>query len=416
MNTSRVRVRSGQTDSPQRKLISSVSKYVVTSLDQYTPTEHTTPHSLPRATLRPDSTALKAYAAFQNTRVFSSLDGLRALSILAVIWHHARVYSQYLLLRQGQLGVRLFFAISGFLITTLLLREHRATGQISLKNFYARRSLRIFPLYYTVVGLYCVIAALQHDSRAQQFFHDLPYFLTYTANWFVLPAARFSLAWSLATEEQFYSTWPWIEKFLSAKHAVWIMISAVAAHQILLVSKVAASSNFWSAFLYAFAPSICFGVLIAHGLDSERSFNRIYIILGKRYASLAVMALALILMAVHAPRVLTEAAFAALVGACVIREDHVLSRLLRHRYLAAVGMVSYGMYLFHGFVFVMLSKFMRTTSVPAFVIASVATFGIAFCTYRFYESYFLQMKRRFSVASQRTALVRKSAIRGIHVP
>ncbi len=384
--------------------MSSARKYVVTSLDQCTSTAYSTAQSLPRPTPRPNSPAPKQYAAFQNTRVFGSLDGLRAFSILAVIWHHGPGFHSHLLFfRQGLLGVRLFFAISGFLITTLLLREHRATGQICLKNFYARRSLRIFPLYYTVLGLYCVVAVLQHDARARMFFHDVPFFLTYTSNWFVLPAARFSLAWSLATEEQFYSTWPWVEKFLSAKTAVWIMISAIAAHQIVLITHVAASRPFWGAFVGAFAPSICFGVLIAHALDSERSFSVLYGVLGKRYASLVLAVVTLTFIAVHAPRVLTEALFATLVGACVIREDHALSRLLRHRYLAAIGMVSYGMYLFHGFAFVALSKFMRTTSVLAFFVATIVTFGIAFCSYRFYESYFLRMKKRFSVASQRAA-------------
>jgi peptidoglycan/LPS O-acetylase OafA/YrhL len=388
-------------------MTSSANKYLVTSLDRSTSSAYSTAQSL--VDVKPTShdylSALKQYAAFQNTRVFSSLDGLRAFSILAVIWHHGPGFnSHHLLLRQGQLGVRLFFAISGFLITTLLLREHRATGQICLKNFYARRSLRIFPLYYTVLGLYCVVAALQHDPRTQQFFHDLPYFLTYTSNWFVLPAARFSLAWSLATEEQFYSTWPWVEKFLNTKRAIWIMIIALVAHQIAFISHVAASRPFWGAFLGAFAPSICFGVLIAHGLDSERSFNRLYRVLGRRYASLALAAGALAFMAVHAPRVLTEAVFAALVGACVIREDHALSRLLRHRYLSVLGMVSYGMYLFHGFVFVALSMFIRPTSLLAFCVATIVTFAIAFCSYGFYESYFLRMKRRFSTASTRAAI------------
>jgi peptidoglycan/LPS O-acetylase OafA/YrhL len=386
--------------------VSSASKYAATSLDHCTSTEYSAAQTIVGADSRPrhNSRTSKQFVAFQNTRVFGSLDGLRAFSILAVIWHHARVYSHYLLFRQGQLGVRLFFAISGFLITTLLLRERRVTGGISLKNFYARRSLRIFPLYYTVVGLYCVVAALQHDARARAFLHNVPFFLTYTSNWFVWPAARFSLAWSLATEEQFYSTWPWIEKFLGPQGAVWVMICALAAQQGLLISRVASHSHFWSAFIGSFAPSICFGVLVAHALDSERSFGVVYGILGKRYASLVVAGGALILMAVHAPRVLIEAVFAVLVGACVIREDHALSRLLRHRYLAAIGMVSYGMYLFHGFVFVVLSKFMRTTSLLAFVVAAIVTFAIAFCSYRFYESYFLRMKRRFLITAPRRAV------------
>src|SRR5579862_611155 len=90
-------------------------------------------------------------AKFLQTRKFVSLDGLRCASILAVIWHHATGIGK------GYLGVEIFFAISGFLITTLLLRERRGFGDISLGDFYARRSLRILPLYYTVLAIYVVL-------------------------------------------------------------------------------------------------------------------------------------------------------------------------------------------------------------------------------------------------------------------
>src|SRR5262245_38294354 len=109
-----------------------------------------------------DSVALPAVVADVDPRYrsylalarFPELDGLRALSILPVIWHHSTTRLLDGVLGKGPLGVHLFFAISGFLITTLLLRERRATGAISMKNFYARRSLRIFPLYYAVLGIY----------------------------------------------------------------------------------------------------------------------------------------------------------------------------------------------------------------------------------------------------------------------
>ena len=94
---------------------------------------------------------------FVETRHFPALDGLRGLSILAVIWHHAVDPAGI----WGYFGVSLFFAISGFLITTLLLRERAATGRISLRNFYMRRTLRIFPLYYAVVALYVVVVLVR---------------------------------------------------------------------------------------------------------------------------------------------------------------------------------------------------------------------------------------------------------------
>src|SRR5678816_1344035 len=92
------------------------------------------------------------YRAYLGLERFPSLDGLRALSIVPVIWHHSTPRQLEGVLGKGPLGVHLFFAISGFLITTLLLRERRATGAISIAGFYARRSLRIFPLYYAVLA------------------------------------------------------------------------------------------------------------------------------------------------------------------------------------------------------------------------------------------------------------------------
>src|SRR5579872_1045252 len=89
---------------------------------------------------------------YLSTKYFPSLDGLRAISILAVIWYHDPLLR--LIWRTGFLGVHLFFVISGFLITTLLLREKSEFGKISLKNFYIRRTLRIFPAYYLTLGLF----------------------------------------------------------------------------------------------------------------------------------------------------------------------------------------------------------------------------------------------------------------------
>ena len=104
------------------------------------------------------------YARFREVRFFGSLDGLSALSIIGVIWFHSwwstPYYSQLTMipvLRQGEWGVDIFFAISGFLITTLLLRERQRSGTISIRDFYIRRSLRIWPLYYAVVAIYVVI-------------------------------------------------------------------------------------------------------------------------------------------------------------------------------------------------------------------------------------------------------------------
>jgi peptidoglycan/LPS O-acetylase OafA/YrhL len=130
--------------------------------------------------------ALPQYADFSRTKFFTSLDGLRALSILGVIWSHVWYTSglRYFnkletipVLRMGGFGVDVFFCISGFLITTLLLRERSRNGKISLRDFYIRRSLRIWPLYYVTLAVYVVLVlTLQRGTgRDKIFFHYFPY-------------------------------------------------------------------------------------------------------------------------------------------------------------------------------------------------------------------------------------------------
>ncbi len=98
-------------------------------------------------------------------------------------FHHLELIP---VLRMGSFGVDVFFGISGFLITTLLLRERAKKGKISLRDFYLRRSLRIWPLYYAVLGLYVfLVVFLQRGTgRDHVFFHFLPGYLTYTYTWF----------------------------------------------------------------------------------------------------------------------------------------------------------------------------------------------------------------------------------------
>src|SRR5215831_19037330 len=103
-----------------------------------------------------------ARKSYLQTRTFGSLDGLRALAILGVIWHHsASALPGWPITARGFLGVDLFFVISGFLIVTLLLRERRRTATISLRKFYVRRFLRIFPPYYGLLALVTIVALLK---------------------------------------------------------------------------------------------------------------------------------------------------------------------------------------------------------------------------------------------------------------
>src|SRR5438874_13781643 len=109
--------------------------------------------------LKTRATKMTTHQDYLRTKYFGSLDGLRCLSILMVIGFHCNLTCTSFF-HTGQYGVSLFFVISGFLITTLLLREQKSSGTISLKNFYIRRTLRIFPLYYATLFIYIALVIL----------------------------------------------------------------------------------------------------------------------------------------------------------------------------------------------------------------------------------------------------------------
>jgi peptidoglycan/LPS O-acetylase OafA/YrhL len=147
-----------------------------------------------------------------NTRRFPSLDGWRAVSIALVLGYHCqfsvgfpkRLAPVIQWLFDGNLGVRFFFVISGFLITHLLLQEHERTGSISLRGFYIRRALRILPVYFVFLF---VVFLLQFFTAWYQPKVTWIGNLTFTTN-FVPTSDQTNHLWSLAVEEQFYLVWP----------------------------------------------------------------------------------------------------------------------------------------------------------------------------------------------------------------
>lgn len=133
-----------------------------------------------------------------------ALDGLRAIAALIVVFNHSG-YSWV----PASLGVLAFFVLSGFLITWLLLKEHARTGDVSLKKFYARRSLRILPAFYVywflVVGSRLLLSRPLDGSQAiASFFYVNNYYQAIYGD----PNTSLSHTWSLAVEEQFYLLWP----------------------------------------------------------------------------------------------------------------------------------------------------------------------------------------------------------------
>jgi peptidoglycan/LPS O-acetylase OafA/YrhL len=357
----------------------------------------------------------QAHRNYLATRTFGSLDGVRGLCILAVLWHHTGSESQWPIFQRGFLGVDMFFVLSGFLIVTLLLRERDRTGGISLKKFYARRTLRIFPIYYLLIfSVLFLQVALKPGSRStQEYLAAFPFLVLYLSNWVLLPGNNFGILWSLATEEQFYLGWPMIEK-LFRPVGVAVMLAAVLVVNQLINFGVLDPLFEWiygrhvqSSLLDATYTPIALGVLLAHLLHGPRTYSSLCRLLGHRGSSLGLLALMLALAAfwpgdLSGPgRLSIQVSMMLALGALVVREDHWCQPLMKFAPLAFLGIISYGVYLYHMWAihplrlgFVRLGWGARGT---AFFCASlVVSAVVAGLSFRFIELPLLRLKSRFS--------------------
>ena len=153
--------------------------------------------------------------------IYPSLNGLRALSIIFVIFSHIKseldkipilsdLFYYIGFISDGQFGVNVFFVISGFLITILLLKEEDCYGRISLKKFYLRRFFRIFPAYYFLLLVYAVLTVFSIINISQlSWLTAITYtkYFNWSLDWFT------AHAWSLSIEEHFYLMWPFVFLF-----------------------------------------------------------------------------------------------------------------------------------------------------------------------------------------------------------
>ena len=180
------------------------------------------------------------------------LDGLRAIAIVAVLLYHGQDLTgiaSFLEPQGGFLGVEVFFVISGFLITALLLKEHRTTGVIELKSFWIRRARRLLPALYVFLAGTIALSALFATDAFDKIRRELLGALFYFSNWLLIAtdesyfeaAGRPSLfrhLWSLAIEEQFYLIWPLIVigglKFGGRRALLALTVAAIAASTVLL--------------------------------------------------------------------------------------------------------------------------------------------------------------------------------------
>jgi peptidoglycan/LPS O-acetylase OafA/YrhL len=347
----------------------------------------------------------------------AGLDGLRALAVASVVLTHYGVFanmqgSPMLPLVHGVTGVSAFFVLSGFLITRLLLWEHRQSGQINYRDFVARRALRIFPLYFfflSVVSL-LFIAGYWRTNPA-----GLTFAWLYVYN-FVPPGLYDPLlahTWSLAVEEHFYLLWPLALLFF-VRHEraliAFILLAALVsvASFVMLVRGMGATGYFLERWTVVAAFSLlvgCFAAVLSHFRPSGAltRFCRshagllVAVILFAAPALLHLLpALAGRVLAAYAAVKLQSLGIAVLVLWISVRQHSYAVAALEFKPLRYLGTISYGIYIWQGF-FLAVSPMRNPDSAwppsPALGLLGIAVF--APLSYHLFEKRFLALKARF---------------------
>jgi peptidoglycan/LPS O-acetylase OafA/YrhL len=329
---------------------------------------------------------------------FPSLDGARAISIGLVIVAHldlVRYVPGLWRLDTGNLGVRVFFVISGFIITTLLLAELRLTGSVSLRGFYRRRLFRILPAYYTFLCTVMVFSALRGGTAT---WTNVWTAIIFMADYVDVPLVV-GHTWSLAVEEQFYLLWPGALVLLGLRR------SYVACIAILFVAplfRILADIGLWpTSPRYAFecvADALAVGCLLAILRDRlwENSVYRKFV---SSPLSLLPLLTAILLIAVEQNKgvVYYAAALSLLNFGIAIALDRymrlpgsMIGRLLNLAPIVWLGFLSYSLYLWQ--------QIIAWAPIPT-SLKLLFMLGCATISYYAIETPFQRLRRRIEVRS-----------------
>ncbi|WP_144379114.1 acyltransferase family protein [Mesorhizobium amorphae] len=332
-----------------------------------------------------------------------SLDGVRGVALLIVMFAHTAPQ----VFPGGNIGVDLFFVLSGFLITTILLAEFSKTGSISICSFYMKRALRLLPALFLMVALVIAYAALFTPVELPAALGDVPSVVFYFYNWHRVAAwgktdlfFGFGHLWSLSVEEQFYILWPLLLLVTLRSRLLFGLVLAVgitapACARVLLWEEGPALQLYFRTDLRL--DSLMWGATAAW-LNLRWNFPR---------SLSAIPLFALIFFVVLARYNLLSSGVLYLGGYSVVcflasivliataqNLSPWLTRILEFSPLCFTGRISYGLYLWHVPVFGMLP---HSHSVLANATAIALTFAIATCSYYGVEKWFLSRKERWSI-------------------
>lgn len=366
----------------------------------------------------------------------SALDGVRGIAILSVILFH------YTVLSCGWVGVQLFFVLSGYLITAILVADSDLPLKLYLQRFYWRRTLRIFPLYFGYLAV--LAAAFLATGKPAVFGRCWQYLFTYTLNFQRLAPkfpnnVFFGHFWSLALEEQFYVVWPLLIFLLPPRGRRILVVSLLVLCPLVRIATVQTAANVFNHpyYLGRVVHSFTFGQLDAFAagaalvLFADRLRGKsmpgfvlltIMALAGGQAAALLVRGRPVLDSSLgyennmlHAGQYIWGYTLINFWSAALILlalEKDAVGRLLSHPAAVFLGRVSYGLYVFHlvvlDAVIGLLGRRHSLANLGVFAVYMGVLLAACWLSYRYYEGYFLGLKesrfRRFGRPARAAAL------------
>lgn len=360
---------------------------------------------------------------------FPNLNGLRFIAAFLVLIHHIEQFKSIYGIENhlgqipfigiiGKLGVILFFVLSGFLITYLLLVEEKVIKKISIVKFYMRRILRIWPLYFLIIFLAFLVLPnidifILPDYEKDVIYSNLFWKLVLYAIFFpnlvlslfgIVPYA--SHTWSIGTEEQYYLIWPVILKYIR-KHRILLMFAIIIIYLAVKFFFTTSLANyidhhnvlrlFWNSF-----PIDCMAIggLYSILLFQKNKFLKYLLRNDLFYASIFMVTI-LMIIGVRIPFIHYE--FYSIFFGLIILNFSVNDGIkisLENKILNYLGTISYGLYMYHPIgIILALSLSLALgfkTNWVLYPLSLILTIIMASLSYKYYESFFLKFKKRFS--------------------
>lgn len=343
----------------------------------------------------------------------AALDAIRGVSAVAVVVAHTLGPRQL-----GSMAVAVFFVLSGFLITWLLVKESDNTGRVSLRNFYIRRALRIFPAFY-VFWIICIGAAALRGTQIPWGLAGAAFFYIgdYYQSFHYVRHDIMGNIWSLGVEEKFYLIWPFVFESLHRNPAKLLklassVIAAIWLYRVIMTTTLSLPPNYLRYAFEARFDNILFGCVLALGFRLGKLDPILRLV--ARVSLLPVVIGALLLGLVFLENrlgptyhyVLGMSLDSTLIAVMLIQFVYLAAMRgwtwLDHPILKFFGRISYSLYLYHVVVLHSIHHYVPHLRPRwADLLIAAGSLAAAYCSYRVIEKPFLQLKGRFALGNSR---------------